>query len=455
MSLMPMKQGAYGQPVNDQGILMQDISRQRKLAEELRRQGSEQLQGQMVSGHYVAPSWTQGLAKVLQTSLGAYQEGKADEAEKDYSSQKNKRFAEILNGNKERQIEGAPQISTTMPAYTPEQQDQFGSPLPGVQREAIQTSTPTFTQESPEQVQQRQQAAILQYMQQYGNTPEAQVMLAQLNKQDDRAYARTEKLDDRKYQGTVRQEDRDFQNANREDQQEFQRIQQKEQFGQQLTMQEKQFAQQFQLQNQSQNFTAGQNALNRNFQAGQNQLSRDNTLQVAQSKLSPKNKGLSVTAQKELIDAEDAIQGSKEALKDFSKALKLNDKAMGGFGAGALATAGTVLPDFLRPQAVDDTKELDNVLQNSALPQLKAIFGGMPTEGERAILLEVQGSSAQPAAVRKGIFERAQKAAEKRIKYNQEKAKQLRNGTYFTEEGGINIEEQAPASNGGWSIKPL
>jgi S-adenosylmethionine hydrolase len=109
--------------------------------------------------------------------------------EKDYNTEKARKFGEILADNKPQQIPGAPQVSTSMPAYTPEQQDQFGSPLPNVQREPVTTSTPTFTQESPEAMQARQQQSVLKYMQQYGNTPEGQVLLGQLNKQDDRAYA--------------------------------------------------------------------------------------------------------------------------------------------------------------------------------------------------------------------------------------------------------------------------
>ena len=40
---------------------LQDVSRQRKLAELLMAKGMQQPQGQMISGHYVAPSWTQQL----------------------------------------------------------------------------------------------------------------------------------------------------------------------------------------------------------------------------------------------------------------------------------------------------------------------------------------------------------------------------------------------------------
>jgi hypothetical protein len=40
---------------------LQDVGRQRKLAELLMAQGMQQPQGQMISGHYVAPSWAQSL----------------------------------------------------------------------------------------------------------------------------------------------------------------------------------------------------------------------------------------------------------------------------------------------------------------------------------------------------------------------------------------------------------
>ena len=154
-----------------------------------------------------------------------------------------------------------------------------------------------------------------------------------------------------------------------------------------------------------------------------------------------KGAGMSTAAQKELFDTEDTIEGSKQAIKAFDQALAVNSKAMGFTGAGAVASAGSLLPESIRPDVVNATQELDNVLQGSALPQLKAIFGGMPTEGERAILLEVQGSSSKPPKVREGIFKRAKKAAARRIEFNKQKAKQLREGTYFSGEGGLDLPE--------------
>jgi hypothetical protein len=49
---------------------LQDVSRQRKLAELLMSQGLEQPQGQMISGHYVAPSWAQQLNPMAKIVAG-------------------------------------------------------------------------------------------------------------------------------------------------------------------------------------------------------------------------------------------------------------------------------------------------------------------------------------------------------------------------------------------------
>lgn len=49
---------------------LQDVSRQRKLADLLMAQGLQQPQGQMVSGYYVAPSWSQQLAPMANIIAG-------------------------------------------------------------------------------------------------------------------------------------------------------------------------------------------------------------------------------------------------------------------------------------------------------------------------------------------------------------------------------------------------
>jgi hypothetical protein len=257
MSLMPMNQGIYGQPVNDSNVLMQDISSQRRLAEQLRQQGSQELQGQMISGHYVAPSWSQGLAKVLQQGLGAKLEGDAQKKEKDYNNEKNRKLAEFLAGNKAQTVQQGTTETSTMPAYTPEQQDQFGSPLPNVQRQPVITQTPNMVTETPDQVQERQRMAGYQLASQYQGDPAITMALGDLNHQRDRGERQLDIADQRGYEGGVRKEERQFKVEDRDANQEFQRIQQKEQFGQQLTMQEKQFAQAWKLQGSQQRFQTG------------------------------------------------------------------------------------------------------------------------------------------------------------------------------------------------------
>lgn len=159
----------------------------------------------------------------------------------------------------------------------------------------------------------------------------------------------------------------------------------------------------------------------------------------------PKSPNMSVTAQKELIQTEEEVQGGGQALQFIQQAKDINKRAMGFTGAGAIASVGSILPDAIRPNAVDATQELDNITQNIALPQLKAIFGGMPTEGERKILLEMQGSSGKPAKVRDAIFERAEQAVKNRLKFAGEKRDRLRSGTYFSGEPvNTDLAEQKP-----------
>lgn len=57
------------------------IMRRQKMAEQLLSQGQEPLQAQMVSGHYVTPSWTQHLAKALNTYMGNKEMASVDEAQ--------------------------------------------------------------------------------------------------------------------------------------------------------------------------------------------------------------------------------------------------------------------------------------------------------------------------------------------------------------------------------------
>jgi hypothetical protein len=74
------------QSQQEQAAQQQQILRQQKMAEMLLQQGLQQPQGQMISGHYVAPSFTQNLAGLANVYMGQRGIEKADKAQIDLAN---------------------------------------------------------------------------------------------------------------------------------------------------------------------------------------------------------------------------------------------------------------------------------------------------------------------------------------------------------------------------------
>lgn len=146
---------------------------------------------------------------------------------------------------------------------------------------------------------------------------------------------------------------------------------------------------------------------------------------------------LTATDKKAILEADEMVAANQSALDALSQAEALSDKANSGWFAGARASIGNNLPDWMvpdivsSPQSSQATTDMDNAIIGQAITQLKTIFGGNPTEGERTILLELQGSSTMPREVRKQVFSRARALAEKRLQFNNDRAADLRGGTYY------------------------
>ncbi len=136
---------------------------------------------------------------------------------------------------------------------------------------------------------------------------------------------------------------------------------------------------------------------------------------------------LDATSRKEIFESDEGIQAGQNVIKSLDEALTLNDKAYAGPTAG---TRGYVT-SLWGNDSGEATENLQNVVLGQVLDNLKATFGAAPTEGERQILIDLQGSVNKAAPVRKGIFERAKAAAQRRIDFNREKAQGLRTGGYF------------------------
>lgn len=184
--------------------------------------------------------------------------------------------------------------------------------------------------------------------------------------------------------------------------------------------------------------------------AGYRQTANGNLEAIPGGPADPKVKGqkpLSATAQKELFEADDVSNSAKSAI-DILKSIITPDPKTGKSQNDIAFEGGTadlrrIGMSFVPGQYPGENASVDmqNKVTGQALEQLRAVFGGMPTEGERKILLELQGSINQKTPQRKAIFNRAIALAERRLAINQDKAKRLREGTYFGQGVATNQDE--------------
>lgn len=164
---------------------------------------------------------------------------------------------------------------------------------------------------------------------------------------------------------------------------------------------------------------------------------------------------LTATDKQAILGADDMVAANENALKAIDQAMSLSDKANAGWGAGLRASIGNNLPDYAVPDFISSpdsslaTTDMDNAIVGQALSSLKTIFGGNPTEGERKILLDLQGSSSMPAPVRKNILARAKEMAQRRLEFNKARAAELRGGTYYKPGTGLPANQPMPQGSFG------
>lgn len=140
---------------------------------------------------------------------------------------------------------------------------------------------------------------------------------------------------------------------------------------------------------------------------------------------------MSVTLQKELLESDDTAQSSESIIATLNQAKAINKKAYSGYGAKGRAVLASNMPGSWG--GADATIDLDNMMTGQALESLKSVFGGMPTEGERKILLDMQASADKTPEQREAIMDRAIAAAQRRGQFAKKKAGAIRGGTYLTE----------------------
>ena len=143
-------------------------------------------------------------------------------------------------------------------------------------------------------------------------------------------------------------------------------------------------------------------------------------------------KPLTTTDKTAILGAEEKLAGNRQVIGILDKALSMNKDAM----SGPLVGGRSYLLSLAGDKQAIATRDLENMIQTQAIEKLKATFGGMPTEGERKILLELQGSMSENPETRKRIWERAREMAQARLELNQREVDQIRGGTFFKPGGG-------------------
>lgn len=148
---------------------------------------------------------------------------------------------------------------------------------------------------------------------------------------------------------------------------------------------------------------------------------------------------LSATEQKELFETDDVLSASTGAVSALQRAQELIGGAPGsaepysGFLAetradlSRLPFIGDLIADKERGAA---TTEYRTLVMEQALNNLKAIFGGMPTEGERQVLLQMQALPNYTPQEQQRIINNAITAANKRLQFNKGKRQSILTGDY-------------------------
>lgn len=158
-------------------------------------------------------------------------------------------------------------------------------------------------------------------------------------------------------------------------------------------------------------------------------------------------KGLESDERKKLIEIEENNNSTKQAIASLKKmqALAGDDETYSGFAASQRAAVASNLG--IGGKQADNTVLYDSLATGQVLDQLKSVFGGNPTEGERQIMLDVQASSNKNPAQKKAILNNAIKMAEARIANNNRTANRIRTGEYAT------TAAQGSSATGGGSYK--
>ena len=128
-------------------------------------------------------------------------------------------------------------------------------------------------------------------------------------------------------------------------------------------------------------------------------------------------------------ETEGLVSSADQALADLQQAYKLNPNT---FDTSAMDTAQRTALELAgsKDPKVINTRLQENLLGEQALEKLKATFGTSPTEGERGILLSLQGINAKSKEERAEIIKHAYQTLKDKKQVHQNRLNQINQGLY-------------------------
>lgn len=151
-------------------------------------------------------------------------------------------------------------------------------------------------------------------------------------------------------------------------------------------------------------------------------MSKFENLKSQQSKLSPAELKLKT-------EVEDILTNTDQAMLDLKRAYQLNPNT---FDTSLADTAQRKLLEAAgsKDPKVIATREQTNLLSKSAVGKLKTAFGGNPTEGERKILLDLEGIDSKSKEERAIIMRNSFMALKNRREREQKRLNEINQGLY-------------------------
>lgn len=142
-------------------------------------------------------------------------------------------------------------------------------------------------------------------------------------------------------------------------------------------------------------------------------------------------------------ETEGALSAAQAARGSLEEALRLNPRAYEG--PGALTRANISGLSRIDAEGAQATTSFNSIMTEQALGQLRAIFGGSPTEGERKILIEMGAALSMSRPQREALLRRAMDEVDKRIQSNERRLREVARGEYGRAQPGFEPPAARPA----------